>query len=130
MAGRSSQAIQGIIKLARTQDSEASDEELLHAFIAGQDQVAFSVLLRRHTRLVLAVCHRVLQRTEDVEDAFQATFLILVRKASAIKQKHLLANWLYGVAYRAALEVRSQRCRWCERQMDMMPDVAVADRPG
>ncbi len=130
MGERIHQALQHFVNVARMQNADASDEELLHAFVAQRDQLAFGILLRRHSRLVLAVCHRVLRRTEDVEDAFQATFLIFVRKAGSIKHKNLLANWLYGVAYRSALEVRSQRHRVYERLVPTVPDMAVAATPG
>jgi RNA polymerase sigma-70 factor (ECF subfamily) len=73
--------------------------------------------------MVLAVCQRVLQNSQDAEDAFQATFLVLVRKAGSIGQPELLANWLYGVAYRTALKARANAVRRSEheRQAVSMP---------
>jgi DNA-directed RNA polymerase specialized sigma24 family protein len=89
-----------------------SDEELLERFIGRQEGAAFEALVRRHGPLVLGVCRRVLGNLHDAEDAFQATFLVLVRKASTIGRRELLRNWLYGVALRTALETRSV----CERR--------------
>ncbi|OAI50294.1 hypothetical protein AYO44_05770 [Planctomycetaceae bacterium SCGC AG-212-F19] len=82
------------------------DGDLLAQFIAGRDASAFAELVRRHGPMVLRVCRRVLGNSHDAEDAFQATFLVLVKKASLIGRRDLLGNWLYGVAYRVALQVR------------------------
>src|SRR5262249_34667978 len=71
--------------------------------------VAFEELVRRHGPMVLRVCQRVLHHAQDAEDAFQATFLVLARKASAISRQELVANWLYGVAYRTALNAKKHR---------------------
>jgi RNA polymerase sigma factor (sigma-70 family) len=76
--------------------------------------------------MVLGVCRRILRHAQDAEDAFQATFLVLARKAGSIGQRELLANWLYGVAYRAALEARAGR-RHRERQVLQMPDLAAEE---
>jgi RNA polymerase sigma factor (sigma-70 family) len=85
---------------------ELADEELLACFVARRDEAAFEALVRRHGPMVLGVCRRLLRRSHDVEDAFQATFLVLVRKAGSIARPRLLGNWLYGVAYRTALRAR------------------------
>ena len=77
--------------------SKLSDRQLLEMFIARRDAGAFEALLRRYGRLVLSICRRRLSRAEDIEDAFQATFVVLVRKATAIRQSELLGSWLYGV---------------------------------
>src|ERR1700722_8715056 len=79
-----------------------SDGRLLERFTAAQDEAAFAALMQRHGPMVRGVCQRLLGRSPDVDDAFQATFLILVRKASAIHKAESLASWLYGVAYRVA----------------------------
>src|SRR5262249_36567701 len=73
--------------------------------------------------LVLNVCQRILQHAHDAEDAFQATFLVLIRKAASIGRRDLLGNWLYGVAYRTALEAKSLKARRQakEMQVDEMP---------
>src|SRR5262245_25526635 len=96
-----------------------TDGQLLECFLARQDEAAFEALVRRHGPMVLGVCRRVLRNFHDAEDAFQATFLVLVRKAASLRQRELVGNWLYGAAYRAALETKaanaSRRAR--ERQM-------------
>src|SRR4051812_18001608 len=83
-----------------------SDGELLLCFAARQSQPAFEELLRRHGPMVLGLCRRALRHEQDAEDAFQATFLVLAKKAHSIARPHLLANWLYGVASRTAREAR------------------------
>src|SRR5262249_39194121 len=100
-----------------------SDTELLRRFVGDRDELAFAALVRRHGPMVLGVCRRVLHDEHAAEDAFQATFLLLVRKAAAIEQPELLANWLYGVAYRIALKAKAQAARRSahERQTALMP---------
>src|SRR6516162_10206778 len=86
-----------------------SDGELLARFVAAQHQAAFEELVRRHGPMVLRVCQRVLHSPQDAEDAFQATFFVLARKAVDIAQQDQVANWLYGVAYRTALNGKKHR---------------------
>src|SRR5262249_37687079 len=83
--------------------SPASDAQLLHRYLTQRDETAFELLLRRHDRLVYGVCRRVLRDEHAAADAFQATFLTLVKKARSIRRQESLAGWLYRVAYRAAL---------------------------
>ena len=97
----------------RTMD-QLTDSQLLERFARRQDEAAFAVLVKRHGPMVLAVCRRLLQNAHDADDAFQATFLVLVRKAGAIAQPELLANWLYGVAYRVAVKARVRAARRSE----------------
>ena len=77
--------------------------------------------------IVLGVCRRLLGHPQDAEDAFQATFLVLVRKATSIGQRELVGNWLYGAAYRAALEVKAFKRRVKERQVSAMPEPVAVD---
>jgi RNA polymerase sigma factor (sigma-70 family) len=88
-----------------------TDGELLKCFIARRDEAAFEALLRRHGPMVLGVCRRVLRNEADAEDAFQATFLVLVRKAATIRPRGMVGNWLYGVAHSTALKARAMRTK-------------------
>jgi len=99
-----------------------ADRDLLRAFVDRADVVAFAELVNRHGPLVLGACRRLLADTPDAEDAFQATFLILARKAGTIRRPERLGAWLYGVALRCAYRVRraSQRSK-----MQPMTDVAA-----
>ncbi len=81
----------------------ASDGQLLTAFVERRDEIAFETLLRRHGPMVLGVCRRMLGNDHDADDAFQAAFLVLVRKAASIMPREAVANWLYGVAYQTAV---------------------------
>lgn len=107
--------------------STPSDGELLGAFIAGRDEGAFEALVRRHGPMVLSVCRRVLGAVHDAEDAFQATFLVLARKARSIRQRQTLGSWLYSVAYRTALQAHRVRSRRHarEKQVNDMPQPSV-----
>jgi RNA polymerase sigma factor (sigma-70 family) len=96
--------------------AEATDAQLLERFLTSRDEAAFAVLVQRHGPMVLAVCRRLLHDAHEVEDAFQAVFLILVRKADSLDRRELLANWLYGVAYRVAVRARATRCRRGSRE--------------
>src|SRR6266511_947660 len=95
---------------------ERTDGELLEAFLTRRDEAAFAGLVWRHGPMVLGVCRRVLRNAHDAEDAFQASFLVLARKAGSIKRRELLANWLYGVAHRTALATRSAALRRQRRE--------------
>lgn len=88
-----------------------SDGQLLEMFVRRREESAFAALVRRHGPMVLSVCRRVLRHSQDAEDAFQATFLVLVEKAARLNRPELLANWLYGVAYRTALHARQRAAR-------------------
>ncbi len=88
-----------------------TDGELLECFIARRDESAFEALLRRHAPMVLGVCRRTLRHEADAEDAFQATFLVLVRKAGTIRPRTLVGNWLYGVARTTALKAKAMRSK-------------------
>ncbi|MBY0527862.1 MAG: sigma-70 family RNA polymerase sigma factor [Gemmataceae bacterium] len=92
-------------------DRDLTDDELLESFVVRHDESAFEALVQRHGPLVLRVCRRVLGNTHDAEDAFQAAFLVLARKAPTIRQRGSIAGWLYGVAYHLALRARSTSAR-------------------
>src|SRR5262245_22893143 len=103
-----SSRLQGIVKELRTatlrEELRAqTDAQLLESFVARKDPLAFEALLRRHAPMVLGVCRRILGNPDDADDAMQATFLVLVRKASSVRPRCQVGNWLYGVAYRTAL---------------------------
>ena len=95
-------------KLATAQRATSdTDRDLLQCFIAG-DEAAFAAVVQRHGAMVLGVCRSVLGHQQDAEDVFQATFLVLARKAGAIRKQESLSSWLHGVACRLALKARSQ----------------------
>jgi RNA polymerase sigma-70 factor (ECF subfamily) len=87
---------------------EASDGHLLERFVAAKDEAAFEGLMHRHGQMVLAVCRRVLSSPQDVEDAFQATFLVLVQKADSMRKQESIAGWLFGVAHKVAARLRQK----------------------
>src|SRR3954453_22071165 len=87
------------------------DGQLLDRFVTGHDEAAFEELLRRHGPLVLSLCRRRLEDPEDVADAFQATFLVLVRKAGSLRDRDRLSKWLYGVARRVSGRARGSAHR-------------------
>jgi RNA polymerase sigma factor (sigma-70 family) len=101
-----------------------TDGQLLECFVSDREESALEALVRRHGPMVWGVCCRLLANRQDAEDAFQATFLVLVRKASAISSPELLGNWLYGVAYQTARKARQMAAkrRTRERQVTQMPE--------
>jgi RNA polymerase sigma factor (sigma-70 family) len=102
---------------------ELTDKELLESFAAGRDETAFALLMQRHGALVWGVCQRVLRQDQDAEDAFQATFFVLARKAGRIRWQADVGNWLYAVALRTALKAKggATRRNRGERQLQDMP---------
>ena len=100
-----------------------SDAQLLELFVTcgGEDaEDAFSTLVDRHGPMVLGVCRRMLATTHDAEDAFQAAFLILARRASSIGRREKLAGWLHGVAVRTASEARRGAAQQRMRERRLM----------
>ncbi len=100
-----------------------SDGQLLARFVATRAEADFAALVRRHGPMVLATCRRLLHHEQDAEDAFQATFLVLARKAASVRKRESIGPWLFGVARRTALEARSAiaRRQARERQVEDMP---------
>ncbi|MHC5543588.1 RNA polymerase sigma factor, partial [Singulisphaera rosea] len=94
-----------------------TDGQLLQRFASLGDEVAFEALVIRHGRLILSVCRGLLHDPNDVEDAFQATLVILVRKAGSIHLHDSLGPWLYGVAYRVAVRARATAKRRNAREL-------------
>jgi RNA polymerase sigma factor (sigma-70 family) len=109
-----------------------SDEELLEKFLGPDEpasQAAFRVLVGRHGPMVLGVCRHVLDQIHDAEDAFQATFLVLARSAGSIRERRVLARWLYEVAYRIAIRARSRSVRRRMQEKEAAEMLAVGPRP-
>lgn len=99
------------VRLASQIHNEASDEQLLASFLHRREESAFTALVRRHGPMVLHVCRRVLGHEQDAEDAFQATFLVLARKAASLRNQTSLPGFLYGIVYREALKARQSAAR-------------------
>jgi RNA polymerase sigma factor (sigma-70 family) len=100
-----------------------TDGQLLARFVASRDEAAFNELVRRHGPMVLGVCRRILRHTQDAEDAFQAAFFVLARKASSVANREAVASWLYRVSYRIAIEAKAinDKRRSREKQLEEMP---------
>jgi RNA polymerase sigma factor (sigma-70 family) len=105
---------------------ELTDGDLLRRFCHDRSETAFATLMQRHGPLVLGVCRRVLRDPNDADDAFQATFFVLARKAGSVGQPDRLASWLYGVALRVAHKARSTAARRQGRQQQVM-DMPAAE---
>jgi RNA polymerase sigma factor (sigma-70 family) len=106
-----------------------TDADLLQRFVARRDEAAFELLLRRHAGMVLRVCRQVLGNSETAEDAFQATFLVLVRKGASVRRCESLGGWLYRIAYRVALKARG-RDRKQAASVGTLEEVAAPDSVG
>jgi RNA polymerase sigma factor (sigma-70 family) len=106
-----------------------TDRQLLTDFAAGKDEEAFAELVRRHGPMVLGVCRQMLRHEQDAEDAFQATFLVLARKAGAVRTPEALSGWLYSVATRLAARNRAQAGRRRTREAPLV-DTPADEREG
>jgi RNA polymerase sigma factor (sigma-70 family) len=104
-----------------------SDGQLLSQFINHRDEEAFGALMRRHSRMIIAVCRRILGNAADADDAFQATFLVFVRNAKSLKSRALLGDWLHGVARRTALKVMRDAARRRTKEQAMVRSEAQGE---
>jgi RNA polymerase sigma factor (sigma-70 family) len=116
-----------VLEHLRLADGGLSDAQLLARFRDSREEAAFAALVRRHGPMVLGVCRRILGHAQDAEDAFQATFFVLARKAATVVRGEALAGWLCRVAYRTAREAKGRvlKRRAHERQVEQMPHPEV-----
>jgi RNA polymerase sigma factor (sigma-70 family) len=114
----------------RQQEAGLTDGQLLARFIERRDGDAVAALVRRHGAMVWGVCRRILQNHHDAEDAFQATFIVLVRKAGSVRHREMVGNWLYGVAHQTAMKAKATAAkrRTRERQVTAMPDAQAPEQ--
>ncbi|HYH63548.1 MAG TPA: sigma-70 family RNA polymerase sigma factor, partial [Urbifossiella sp.] len=108
--------------------SPATDADLLDRYVAARDEAAFAELVRRHGPAVLAICRRITRDREDAADAFQATFLVLARKADRVRQGSAVGGWLFGAAVRAARKALVRSCRRRDRETLVARPPEVPDR--
>src|SRR5262249_14354351 len=106
----------------------ATDEQLLKAFLNQREEGSLDMLVRRHARMVWGVCCRMLGDRPDAEDAFQATFLVFLRKIASISSPAKIGNWLYGVARQTSLRVRETRAKRKAHEMNVEDVLEPAER--
>jgi RNA polymerase sigma factor (sigma-70 family) len=119
------QVIQTLRRAALPQEGAGlTDGQLLECYLTTRAETAFAALVHRHGPMVWGVCRRLLRSHQDAEDAFQATFLVLVRKAASLMCRELVANWLYGVAHQTSLKARATitRRQGREKQVTAIPE--------
>jgi RNA polymerase sigma factor (sigma-70 family) len=111
--------------------SDLTDGQLLEEYLCRHDAAAVAALLQRHGPMVWGVCRRALANHHDAEDAFQATFLVLIRKAASIVPREMVGSWLHGVAHQTALKARALRAKRQarERQVKAMPEPQAVPEP-
>ena len=119
MATKMTGVIHHLCRLALRDGAGMTDGQLLTAFVRQRDDDALTALVHRHGPMVWGVCRRLLRSHQDAEDAFQTTFLVLVHKAAAVRDKEAVANWLYGVAHQTAVRVRATVAKRQGREQPM-----------
>jgi RNA polymerase sigma factor (sigma-70 family) len=128
---RATQRLRQALRHLQASLEELSDAQLLTQFVTARDEAAFAALVRRHGPMVLGVSRRILNHAQDAEDVFQATFLVLARRANAVVRRETVGSWLYRVAYRTAQEARTMRARRRAKEGQAaprpQPDVPPAD---
>src|SRR5262245_47204712 len=107
----------------------STDRDLLGRFVRGRDEAAFAEVVRRHGPLVVATCRRLLGNGADVEDAFQATFLVLARRAARLPAHDTVGPWLHRVAAQVAQNLRRQHARQAARRRPLLEDPPAAPAP-
>jgi RNA polymerase sigma factor (sigma-70 family) len=115
--------------LARQETARLTEADLWDRYVQQRDEAAFEALVRRHGPMVLSVCRRILRNHHDAEDAFQATFLVLVRRAASLQSPGTIANWLHGVACRTALAARSNAARRRTKEAAVLPRTIMPEDP-
>jgi RNA polymerase sigma factor (sigma-70 family) len=118
MSARTEPLLHYLRLLTTRSANDAGDAVLLERFVSQDDETAFATLLARHGPMVLGICRRILRDSHDAEDAFQATFLVLARKAGTLRRPEALASWLYGTARHLASTVRRGKLRRQQRESD------------
>ena len=122
-ANQTSKVIQRLLHAVLSQNGAGlTDGQLLGRFVEQRDDTAFAALVKRHGPMVWGVCSRALGNHHDAEDAFQAAFLVLFRKAGSVRPREMVVNWLHGVARRAAWQVRRIESRRREKQVTELPE--------
>jgi RNA polymerase sigma factor (sigma-70 family) len=117
-------------RAVRPPGEDDTDARLLERYLRRRDDAAFESLVLRHGPMVFGVCRRVLANDQDAEDAFQATFLVLVRKAASVRKRGTLGAWLYGVAYRTALEARRAMAKRRAKEARVVPRAEASAEAG
>ena len=127
--GRNASVLRNLDRLFRRGVVPSGDGALLERFLAEGDDSAFEALVVRHGPMVLGVCRRILISPHDADDAFQATFLVLARKAARLRAPDRLGPWLYGVATRVARKARTQAVRHRHEALTDLSAPASCGRP-
>jgi RNA polymerase sigma factor (sigma-70 family) len=117
-------------RLGPPTDGDPNDDQLLAAFVASRDESAFQQIVRRHGPMIHGVCRRMLRNDADADDAFQAVFVVFIRKAEKVRPGNLLGNWLYGVAVNVARKGRELNARRKQHELANAVQTLVADASG